>query len=361
MKKLLFLLTICMGLPFIANAYDAVVNPTPATGEFQTINEALSSINSTDSATQTYTIFIKNGVYNEMVKIEKPNIKLIGESQDNTIIEYDLAAGYMDKNGNKVSTTGSAIFVVNASDFIAENLTIRNSFDYPANQALAKDDPKRLKDSQAVAVLVNNNRDHVRFNHVTMEGYQDTLFVKDGSRTYITNSIISGHVDFIFGGGTLIINNSEIIARKRFDIDTVYGYITAPSTDKEQPYGLIIMNSRLSKEDGVPSKSFALGRPWHPTTTFDDGRYANPNAIGMSLFINNQIDDHIYGWDKMSGKDINGEVIWFMPEDSRFFEFNNQGKGAITKENRYLIKPDQAKQYNPENILLDWPEQLFIF
>lgn len=342
----------------ISNTYDAIVSLSPKQGEFSTITDALSSAKPLKNTDRPFTILIKNGVYNEMIKITKSNIKLVGESQKKTIIEYDLAAGYLNSDGSKVGTTGSSIFVVNASDFTAENLTIRNAFDYPANQALDKTDPARITDTQAVSLSVAGNRDRVRFRHVTIEGYQDTIFVKDNSRTYITDSIISGHVDFIFGGGTLIINNSEIIARKRYDTNSIYGYITAPCTNITQSYGLIIINSRLSKEDNVPNVSFGLGRPWHPTTTFSDGRYADPDAIGMALFMNCQIDDHIYGWDKMSGKDINGDIIWFMPEDSRFYEFNNQGKGAIKKGNNYIIKPTQATDYTPENILADWPEQL---
>lgn len=54
-------------------------------------------------------------------------------------------------------------------------------------------------------------------------------------------------------------------------------------------------------------QSYGLGRPWHPTTTFEDGRYADPNAIGQTVFLNTSMDDHIYGWDKMSGKDKQGE------------------------------------------------------
>ncbi|MDT9694187.1 hypothetical protein Q5762_38830, partial [Streptomyces sp. P9(2023)] len=86
-----------------------------------------------------------------------------------------------------------------------------------------------------------------------------------------------------------------------------------------QSFGLVFKDCRLKKETDVPAKSYALGRPWHPTTTFADGRYADPNAVGHAVFINCEMDDHIYGWDKMSGKDIDQQTIWFYPEDSRFW------------------------------------------
>ncbi|MEI8635094.1 pectinesterase family protein [Vibrio sp. PP-XX7] len=52
---------------------------------------------------------------------------------------------------------------------------------------------------------------------------------------------IMGTVDFIFGGGTAVIEQSEIIARDRDDVlddDEPYGYLTAPCTPIRQPFGL---------------------------------------------------------------------------------------------------------------------------
>ncbi len=141
------------------------------------------------------------------------------------------------------------------------------------------------------------------------------------------------------------VRSLRIIARNRSDIAPPYGYITAPATQADEKFGLFIINSKLSKEAGVPAKSFALGRPWHPTTQFSDGRYADPNAIGLAAFINCDIDDHIYGWDKMSGKDKAGEKIWFYPEDSRFYESANRGPGGREVKNTSLALP------MPRNIL----------
>lgn len=358
MKKGVLLFTLLFSWPLWASHYDAIVSPSPSDGQFRTINQAIASIKPTRSD-RPYTILIKNGVYHEKINLTEPNLYLIGEDQDKTVIEYPLAAGMLNDQGNKVGTSGSAIFIVSASNIMVKNLTISNRFDYPANQALSKQDPNRLTDTQAVAVLINGNSDRVRFDKVRIEGFQDTLYLKNNSRSYFTRSVISGHVDFIFGGGTAVINDCELIARARADVSPgeVYGYITAPSTPTKQLFGLIIISSRLSREKGVPANSFALGRPWHPTTTFADGKYADPNAVGMSAFIHNEIDEHIYGWDKMSGKDITGQKIWFYPEDSRFYEFNNYGLGAKHADNRFLISQAQADNYLIEHILSDWPDK----
>ncbi len=51
-----------------------------------------------------------------------------------------------------------------------------------------------------------------------------------------------------------VFDRCNIIARDRRDISPPYGYITAPSTQNTAPYGLIVLNSRLTKEPGVPAK-----------------------------------------------------------------------------------------------------------
>lgn len=334
----------------------SIQNEEQANNEFSSIQAALNAAPSDQKV--PYKVFIKNGSYHEKIIISRPNVTLIGEDEAKTIIDYPLAAGMIDAKGDKVGTSGSAIFIIKASNVRVQNLTIRNSFDFNANQVLAEQDPNKLKDTQAVAVLIEKNSDKIRFNHTTLESYQDTLYLKDKTRSYFTHSTISGHVDFIFGGGTAVFDECTLIARNRNDVNGVYGYLTAPSTPISEPYGLIIMNSKLVKEEGVPANSFALGRPWHPTTQFKDGRYADPNAIGMALFINNQMDDHLFGWDKMSGKDKNGAVIYFYPEQSRFMEYKNEQTPQKRESDLYSLSQEQAKLYTVDQIFSDWPAHL---
>src|SRR5690606_26982978 len=98
----------------------------------------------------------------------------------------------------------------------------------------------------------------------------------------------------------------DIISRVRgreFTPNSVQGHITAPSTSIKQAWGLVFINSRLLREDGVPDNSVSLGRPWHPTKTFTDGRYADPEAIGSAIYINTWMDRHVReeGWASMAG------------------------------------------------------------
>lgn len=338
-----------------ASPWDAIVSSTPGSNHYHSLQAALQAA---PEQGKPWRILIQNGVWHERLVITKP-VTLVGESRENTIIEANTPAGALDAAGKKRGTFRTSTVEVAASGVTLENLTVRNSFDFPANSALPADDPNKLKDTQAVALMVGENIDKARFRKVRLEGYQDTFYSKNGSRSYFTDCEISGHVDFIFGGGIAVFDRCTIIARNRSDIAPPLGYITAPSTPDDKPYGLIFMHSHLTKEPGVPAGSFALGRPWHPTTTFADGRYADPHAIGTAVFIQCQIDDHIYGWDKMSGKDKQGEQVWFYPEDSRFYEMNNTGPGAGRGGEHYQLAPQLASHYQLHAIFSGWDAALF--
>ncbi|MFN2440849.1 MAG: pectinesterase family protein, partial [Chitinophagaceae bacterium] len=95
-------------------------------GNFRSIQAALNSL--TDSADLARIIYIRNGVYNEKLYIEKHNIILKGESRGKTIITQAIArdawrCGHTDDWG--VATVN-----VDGDDITLENLTIINSFGF---------------------------------------------------------------------------------------------------------------------------------------------------------------------------------------------------------------------------------------
>ena len=330
--------------------YDVKVS-LDGSADYASIQQAIDNAPNND---QPYVIYIQNGTYKEKLHITRPNIYLIGEDRNKTIITATTANSMLNDEGKKFGTFGSRTVAIDAEGFSARSLTIENGFDFPANQRKAKDDPTRQKGTQAVALLISHNGDKAQFKDVNLSSYQDTLYVRAG-RSYFDESRIEGTVDFIFGHGTALIQNSDIVARYREDTEAgePLGYLTAPATNIESPFGIVFKDCNLTKEANVPAGSYGLGRPWHPTTKFEDGRYADPNAIGHTAFINCQMDDHIYGWDKMSGKDINGEKIWFQPEDSRFWEYASKGAGAKTDKRPQLSTAD-AEKYTTNNILNGW-------
>ncbi len=327
---------------------------------YRTLNSALDAAPSNGKT--SHVIFIRNGRYHEKIVITKPNITLQGEQRDSTLLTFNDYSGIKNAQGSSIGTWQCATLIVRAADFKAENLTVENAFDYLANDAKDNTDPTRTNEPQAVALMTDRGADCTILHNVRLSGYQDTLFTFAG-RTFIDKSIIAGNIDFIFGAGQTVITHSEIVTRPR-GRDTQgepVGYITAPSTPLVEPHGLVIMNSRLIKEsDRVPPRSCPLGRPWHPTTTFPDGRYGDPNAVGAAVFIHCWMDDHITeaGWDKMHGTSRKtGEKDWFYPDNpnhARFAEYSNSGPGAQINPSRKQLNAEAAGNCTIEKILRGW-------
>ncbi|MCR3760922.1 hypothetical protein KYB31_18270 [Clostridium felsineum] len=311
--------------------------------------------NAPSDSKKPYTIFIKAGSYHEKITVDKPNIHFVGESENSTKLTYDVASGTKKTDGTTYGTFDTASVSVIAPDFSAENVTFENAFDYPGNAAKSADDPTKIADAQAVALKLDVNSERAYFKNCKMTGYQDTLYANEGT-AYFKNCYITGNVDFIFGAGQTYFDKCDIVSIDRKD-PVNNGYITAPSTLISNKYGFVFHKCNIKKQTNVmAANTVGLGRPWHPTTTFPDGRYANPNAIGSSVYINCHMDNHIttVGWASMSGKDINGNKIWFTPASSRFFEYKSRGEGATINADRRQLTEKEAKDYSKKKVLNGW-------
>lgn len=345
--------------------YDAVVSTDASPAAFAgaraypTIQAALEA--APDTGDEPFLIYLPEGRYREKILVEKPNVRLIGAGRDKSVISWGdyagmPAPGSTPGSDETMGTFATATVTIEAPDFSAEHLTIENSFDFLGTDALPKDHTDKINGTQAVALQTGLGSDRAAFRNVRLLGYQDTLFVQ-GGRSYFVDSIIEGNVDFIFGAGQALFENSDLVTRPRGTPRDNVGYITAPSTDINNDFGLVFLNCRLLKAPGVPANSTPLGRPWHPTTTFADGRYADPDAIGASVFISTYMDDHIAteGWASMRGTSRDGsKSTVFTPENSRFFEFASHGPGASNSPKRRQLSEEEARRYSVANIMGDW-------
>jgi pectinesterase len=256
-----------------ASRFDAVVKPTCGKTQqcFEKVQAAI------DAAPQDnlkpYRIYIAPGVYTEKITLAKNNVQLLGAGQQNTRISYGDYAGKLDAEGKTLGTPRTYTLLVKANDIRIENLTIENSFDFLAYDALAIDDPKKLSGTQAVALFIDAPSDKVLVRKVSLLGYQDTLFVNSG-RSWFDKAFIAGNVDYIFGNGNALFTHSEIKTLGRGKATQPNGFVTAPSTQIAKEFGFTFIDCRLTRDKSVPDNSTPLGRPWHPTTTFADGRYA---------------------------------------------------------------------------------------
>lgn len=294
------------------------------------------------------TIRIAPGDYREKPVITRDRIRLIGGGADKTRIVFGAVA-QTAKAYHRAGwgTAGSATLTIDAKDVRVSGLTIENDFDYLANDAIAYGNPERIGNPQAVALLLDIHSDHVLLDRVSLLGFQDTLFTNAG-RSIIRKSLIAGNIDFIFGNGQLLIEDSEIRTRRRaapYVAGDFQSFIAAPSTPLAQSHGIIFYRARLTREEGVPDGAVALARPWHPTTKFPDGRYADPKAIGQAIFIDCFMDRHIHPdhWTSMNGTARDGTATSvFRPQDSRFFESGSYGPGAQARDIGMTWRSDRS-------------------
>ncbi|MGA9211817.1 pectinesterase family protein [Kaistella sp.] len=291
-----------------AQEKDSFVVSKDGKGDFLTIQEAIN--NTKAFPYQRMTIFIKNGIYKEKIKLHEWNshLSLIGENRDSTIITFD---DYFDKMGlGRNNTFFTPTFLVEANDVVLKNLTIENS---------AGDI------GQAIALSINANR--VGILHCKILGNQDTLYLTGEGKHYFKDCFIEGTTDFIFGSATAFFENCEIVSKKD-------SYITAASTPENTKFGFVFNDCKFISTKGV-SKVY-LGRPWR--------------IYAKTVILNSNLGNHILpeGWSNWDKKEAETK--------SFFAEFNNSGAGSNSKLRvkwSYQLTTKEASQYQKPIVLKD--------
>lgn len=254
-------------------------------GQFKTVQDAVNA--APQNASQPYIIYIKSGVYREMIVVpsEKRFIRFVGENPENTVLTYHLDANRFGDDGKPIGTFKTASTYIQGTDFQAENITFENLFGIG---------------SQALAISVEGDR--AIFHNCRFLGWQDTVLLNSG-RQYFKNCYIAGHVDFIFGAAMALFDRCTVHCRAK-------GYITAASTPEDQPYGFIFLNCEIT---GIPeAKKSYLGRPWR--------------SFANVIFLNTKMADVI---------DPTGWNNWRDPareKTARYVEYNSTGPGANSKD-----------------------------
>lgn len=276
-------------------------------GDYRSIQEA---INHTKSFPyHRITIFVKNGIYKEKIKIYEWNtdLSIIGEDPKITIITYDDYFGKIDKGRN--STFHTPTLLIDANGTILKNLKIVNSAG-PVGQAIA----------------LSVTADKVKIENCSIIGNQDTVYLSgEGNKVYFKDCKIEGTTDFIFGQATAVFKDCIINS-------TSDSYITAASTPKEANFGFVFIDCKLMASKGV--KEVYLGRPWR--------RHAK------TVFINTRMGNHIlpkgwHDWGKSEAHKL-----------SFYAEYNSTGPGANSKQRvewSHQLTPKERSRYTLENIL----------
>lgn len=283
-------------------------------GDFTSVQEAIDATKAFPD--KPIVIHIKKGVYNEKVRVYSWNtlLTLQGEDASETIITYN---DHFDKLAlGRNSTFHTYTMKVEANDFKAENLTIINSSG-PVGQAVA----------------LHVEGDRCQFVNCRILGNQDTLYAAgEGSRQYYKNCYIEGTTDFIFGEAIAVFEDCTLDNKSD-------SYLTAASTPKNQAFGYVFLNCKITADNGV--KKAYLGRPWRD--------YAKV------VYINCELGAHILpeGWSNWNKTDRD--------KTAYYAEFNSKGSGAKASKRvswSHQLSKKEAKKYTVENIFktsgTDW-------
>ncbi len=276
-------------------------------GEFKTIQQAVDAANSGDE------IFIKNGVYKERVEITKPGLTLVGESAENTVLDFNYYARMIMPDGVKRGTFRSYTMLINTDNFTCKNMTIKNSAGFGSEVG------------QAIAVYAEGN--NIFFDNCRLIGHQDTLFTgplpeqeyeKGGFRgptefapriqgkQLYRNCFISGEVDFIFGSAEAYFDGCEIFS---YNCNKeINGYVTAASTYKDSETGYVLNNCRLTSD--CPENTVYLGRPWRD--------YAKTVYINCD-FGAHICDEGFHDWNKENARENAFYAVYNCTKNGRAF------------------------------------------
>lgn len=323
------LLTACGSRPR-RNHFDAVVGPTSIgdAGHAMRYDSIAAALAAAPPGEQPYRIALAAGSWRERLRIDRPNVHLVGAGPARSRIVHATAAGDLRPDGQPWGTWGCATVIVRAPGFQAQALTIENDFDYLSHLRQPRLETIGANGAQAVALMLDAGADRCRFQDLHVTGHQDTLFA-DAGRAVFARCTISGSVDFVFGAGQALFE--QCLLRSRFRPDKPrQGYVAAPSTAAGQAFGLVFRDCRLVAEPQVPAGSVALGRAWRPTRDFADGRYGDPQAVGAATYIDCWLDRHIApeGWDAMAYTARDGSRVLLAPAQARLHEYRSRGPGA---------------------------------
>ncbi|SFB87836.1 pectinesterase family protein [Butyrivibrio sp. YAB3001] len=253
-------------------------------GHFSTVSEAVQAVPYETPAI----IYVEAGIYKEKIFCEKKEIEIVGDGMESTVIEYDDGAFDVLPDGTKRGTFRSYTAFFSGEKVTVKNMTIRNT---AGDGSVA---------GQALAVYADSKKCY--YENVKLEGHQDTLFMsplpvserqKNGfmgprvltprinTKQYYKNCVITGDVDFIFGGADAVFDDCRIICNDRTrqereakdacpeddkvsvlsDERYINGYITAPCGAKDG-LGMIFRRCVVKGEEGSPKASVFLSRPW---------------------------------------------------------------------------------------------------
>ncbi|GAA4833610.1 pectinesterase family protein [Luteimicrobium xylanilyticum] len=302
-----------------------VVVAADGSGDARTVQEG---VDLAPAGADRVVVRVEPGVYRGPVVVgpDKTGLALVGATgdPDDVVIVDDRANGTPRPGGGTWGTAGSATVTVAGDGFEARHVTFANAFDDAAHPEIVN--------RQAVAL--RTLADRVVLDHVRLLGHQDTLFLDSPAedvrvRVYVHDSHVQGDVDFVFGRATAVLDGCTIMALRH--TGTPNGYLFAPSTATGNPHGFLV--TRCSLVSDADPGSYALGRPWHPSSApgNDPRVVVRDSTLGRHLAV-------AAPWEPMHGYD-------WLP--GRNAEHHNDGPGALVTLQRPQLAEADARAHVP--------------
>lgn len=237
-----------------------------------------------------------NGKNNGQTHIRKPNISIIGQSKDNTIIRnHPIVEG--------ISYTATLCVEKNNTDFYAEDLTLENEFDYWGTMAGQSSSSGA---GRANVFFDRGNRSILK--NVALKSYQDTYYSNNASpdyRGYFENCDFYGVVDYICGNGNIWFEKCNLILRDRKSNN-----IAAPSTEIDQEWGYVFNECSIKPESDnmirFTDKDWTLARAWNnsPACTYLNTKmYTQPQSYGWGRSMESNLMLRFHEYKSIDGAD----------------------------------------------------------
>ncbi|VVA89756.1 unnamed protein product [Arabis nemorensis] len=303
---------------------DIVTVCQDGTGNFSNITAAVAAApNNTDGSGGFFLIYVSAGIYEEYVSIAKNKryLMMIGDGINQTVVtgNRSVVDGW--------TTFNSATFAVTAPNFVAVNITFRNTAGPEKHQAVA----------------LRSGADFSVFYSCSFEAYQDTLYTHS-LRQFYRECDVYGTVDFIFGNAAVVLQNCNLYPRK--PMPNQFNAITAQGrSDPNQNTGTTIHNCTIKPADDLASSNYTvrtyLGRPW--------------KEYSRTVYMQSYIDGFVepVGW-----RGWNGD---FALSTLYYAEYNNTGPGSnttnrVTWPGYHVINSTDAANFTITGLFLehDW-------
>ncbi|WP_416757997.1 pectinesterase family protein [Roseateles sp. So40a] len=267
------------------------------------------------SAVRSY-VLVKPGTYREPLCIQdKAPFALYGAGDPGEVVIVEGRYNALPKRRGEPAhrclplldaethgTPGSASVMLFSDDAQLARLTVvndamdrvRDGQGYPAGVG-------ESGGAQAVALMTRGDR--LQLEQVRLLGHQDTFYAERASedparaaRVLVRRSEIRGDVDFIFGGATLLIDDSLIVSRAGRRTPGHGGHVLAPSTPQAVANGFLVQRSRWLAEPGVAPGSVSLGRAWDRGVARGEWRASPSVPNGQALVRENLLGPHLATW-----------------------------------------------------------------